>query len=77
MANHVEGKSIIVTGAGSGFGRLASEKLAALGGRLVCADVNLEAAEGVAAGIRAAGGSALAVRVDVANIAEMRTARST
>ncbi|CAN7531172.1 SDR family NAD(P)-dependent oxidoreductase [Phenylobacterium sp. LjRoot219] len=72
MANHVEGKSIIVTGAGNGFGRLASERLAALGGRLVCADIKLEAAEQVAAGIRAAGGVAIAVKVDVSDIAEMR-----
>lgn len=72
LTNHVEGKSIIVTGAGSGFGRLASERLAARGGRLVCADINLEAAERVAGDIRAAGGSAIAVKVDVSNITEMR-----
>lgn len=72
MSNHVEGKSIIITGAGSGFGRLAAEKLAARGGRLVCADVNLDAAEQVAAGIRAAGGAAMAVKADVSSIADMR-----
>lgn len=41
MADHVAGKSIIVTGAGSGFGRLVSERLAARGAKVACADVNL------------------------------------
>lgn len=72
MSDHVEGKSIIITGAGSGFGRLAAEKLAARGARMVCADINAEAGERVAAGIRAAGGSALAVAADVSSIADMR-----
>lgn len=74
MSNHVEGKSIIVTGAGGGFGRLASEKLAARGARMVCADINGEAAERVAAGIRDAGGAAFAVAADVSNIDDMRAA---
>ena len=72
MSNHVAGKSIVITGAGSGFGKLVSERVAALGAKVTCADVNLEAAEAVAAGIRAAKGEAKAFRVDVASIAEMR-----
>jgi NADP-dependent 3-hydroxy acid dehydrogenase YdfG len=72
MANHVEGKSIVITGAGSGFGRLASEKLAARGASLTCADINLEAAEKVAAGIRSSGGRAQAVAADVSRIEDMR-----
>lgn len=72
MAGHVVGKSIIVTGAGGGFGRLASERLAALGARLTCADINREAAESTAAAIREAGGQALSVAADVARIEDMR-----
>jgi NADP-dependent 3-hydroxy acid dehydrogenase YdfG len=72
LTQHVQGKSIIVTGAGGGFGRLTSEKLAARGGRLTCVDINLEAAEETAAGIRAAGGDAEAVRADVVRIEDLR-----
>lgn len=42
MPNYVKDKVIIVTGAASGFGRLVSEKTAALGGKLVCADINAQ-----------------------------------
>ena len=31
MSNHVAGKSIVITGAGSGFGKLVSERVAAVG----------------------------------------------
>jgi NADP-dependent 3-hydroxy acid dehydrogenase YdfG len=73
MSKHIEGKSIVITGAGSGFGKLVAERLAALGARVACADVDLAAAEVVAEGIRTAGGTARAFRADVASIAEMRT----
>ena len=72
MTNHVAGKAIVITGAGGGFGGLASRKAAALGGRLICADINLEAAEIVAGEIRAAGGEAQAVGADIADIDSMR-----
>jgi NADP-dependent 3-hydroxy acid dehydrogenase YdfG len=72
MTNHVEGKSIVITGAGSGFGKLVSERVAALGARVACADIGLEAAQAVAEGVRAAGGTAHAYRADVASIADMR-----
>ena len=72
MTNHAAGKSIVITGAGSGFGKLTAERLGALGAKVACADVNLEAAEAAAAGVRAAGGMARAFRADVASIAEMR-----
>ena len=45
MSNHVAGKSIVITGAGGGFGRLVSQKTAALGARLTCADIDAAAAE--------------------------------
>jgi NADP-dependent 3-hydroxy acid dehydrogenase YdfG len=72
MSNHVEGRSIVVTGAGNGFGRLTSEKLAARGALVTCADINPAAAEQVAAGIRASGGRAHAVAADVSRIEDMR-----
>jgi NADP-dependent 3-hydroxy acid dehydrogenase YdfG len=72
MTNHISGKSIIITGAGNGFGKLVSEKAAAMGAKLTCADIDLAAAEAVAAGIRASGGTAQAVATDVRDIAQMR-----
>jgi NADP-dependent 3-hydroxy acid dehydrogenase YdfG len=72
LTNDVIGKSIVITGAGGGFGKLVSEKAAALGAKLTCADINLEAAESVAAGIRAAGGQARAAAADVTRIEDMR-----
>ena len=72
MANYVTGKSIVITGAGGGFGKLVSEKTAALGAKVTCVDINGAAAEAVAAGVRAAGGIAQAVAADVTQIADMR-----
>jgi NADP-dependent 3-hydroxy acid dehydrogenase YdfG len=74
LSEHVGGKSIVITGAGGGFGRLASLDLAARGGRLTCVDVNLEAAQATAEAIGAAGGQALAVRADVSVLEDMRQA---
>lgn len=72
MTNHVEGKSIIITGAGGGFGKLVSEKAAALGAKIMCADIDGNAAETVAAAIRADGGVALAQAVDVRDIGQTK-----
>jgi len=73
MTDHVRGKSIVVTGAASGFGKLVSEKTAARGARLTCADVNGAALEEAVAAIRAAGGTAQAVVADVTDIAQMKS----
>jgi NADP-dependent 3-hydroxy acid dehydrogenase YdfG len=40
MADYVKGKVIVITGAGSGFGRLIAESTAARGARVVGADIN-------------------------------------
>ncbi len=40
MTQHIRDKVIVVTGAASGFGRLVSEKAAAMSARLVVADIN-------------------------------------
>ena len=72
MADHVSGKSIVITGAGGGFGRLVAQKAAARGAKVTLGDINLPAAEGVAAEIRAAGGQAQAVAVDVTRLAQVK-----
>ena len=72
MADYVTGKSIIVTGAGGGFGRLVSEKAAARGAKITCADINGDGVEETVAAIAAAGGTAQAVVADVTDMAQMK-----
>ena len=61
----------VVTGAGSGIGRAFAEALAARGGAVVCADINLETAQQTVDRITAAGGRAWALRCDVSVRAEV------
>ena len=58
-------RCILITGAGSGIGAGIATELAAAGHHLVVTDVNRDATETVAAGIRNAGGSAEALVLDV------------
>ncbi len=57
------GRSIIVTGAGSGIGRAAATLFAAEGGQVVCAD-RTDGADTTVQAIRDAGGIAEAIRID-------------
>jgi 2-hydroxycyclohexanecarboxyl-CoA dehydrogenase len=59
------GKAVIVTGGGGGIGGGTCRRLAAEGAQLAAFDVRLEAAEQVAAVIRADGGRAEAIRCDI------------
>jgi NAD(P)-dependent dehydrogenase (short-subunit alcohol dehydrogenase family) len=73
----VEKSVILVTGAASGIGRALAETFAAAGSAVVVADLEADAAEAAAAGIRAAGGDALAVTVDVADVAAVERLAAT
>ena len=64
-ATRLEGKVAIVTGSGHGLGAETARVLAAQGARVAVVDIDLEAAQGVAAEIEVAGGQALAIRVDL------------
>jgi NAD(P)-dependent dehydrogenase (short-subunit alcohol dehydrogenase family) len=59
------GRSVIVTGAGSGIGRATALAFAAEGARVLVADLNAEGAEKVVKEIAAAGGTAVAVTGDL------------
>jgi NAD(P)-dependent dehydrogenase (short-subunit alcohol dehydrogenase family) len=75
VAQHLEGKSIVVTGGGRGIGRAVALAAAESGAKVVVADYGgavdrnqagtSEAADDVVAEIKAAGGEAVAAAVDV------------
>ena len=68
----LEGKVVIVTGAGSGIGRATVQRLAHEGASVLAADINLAGAEGTVALVAAAGGRALAHQADVADESSVR-----
>lgn len=57
--------TVIVTGGGKGIGATYCQHLAAAGARVVVADIDLDGAQTVAHSIVAAGGQAVAAKVDV------------
>ena len=61
----LEGKTAIVTGAGSGVGRASAMRFAEEGARVVCADIDGDAAKETVRLIEAAGGETLADTCDV------------
>jgi 3-oxoacyl-[acyl-carrier protein] reductase len=67
-----QGKSVVVTGAGSGFGEAIAIRFAQEGGRVVVADVNEENGRRVASAIAAEGGAAHFVCADVSRAAEVK-----
>jgi 3-oxoacyl-[acyl-carrier protein] reductase len=67
----LEGKTALVTGAGSGIGQCIAETYAREGARVVLADINLAAAKAAA---RAIGNNAIAVRCDVTQKADIAAA---
>lgn len=67
MQGLVDGKIVIITGAGSGVGRAASLLFSHHGARVVVSDVDGAAAEVTAAAVRAEGGTAVARACNVAD----------
>jgi len=67
MTARLDGKNVIITGAGSGFGRAAALLFAREGARIVVADIDQEGADGTVQAIAAAGGQAIAMVGDVSS----------
>jgi NAD(P)-dependent dehydrogenase (short-subunit alcohol dehydrogenase family) len=70
----VEGKVAVLTGAGGFLVGEMSRALARAGAKVVCCDARLDNAERTVAEIRGAGGSAIAVQVDVRRRADLERA---
>ena len=64
----LNGKVASVTGAGQGMGAAIARRYAAEGASVLVSDLDLGRAESIAESIRAAGGRADAVKVDVTNV---------
>ena len=74
MSKYLADKVIVVTGAGSGFGRLISQKCAAAGAKVVGIDINDAGLRETFDGIRADGMEGAAQVADVTNLAQVKAA---
>jgi len=66
-------RTVVITGGGSGIGRVMASRFAAEGGRVVIADIDEAAATSAAGEIEAAGGRAVSVHADVTSSADVDT----
>jgi NADP-dependent 3-hydroxy acid dehydrogenase YdfG len=71
MAQNIEGKVVVITGASSGLGEAAARHLAAQGAKVVLGARRADRLEALVGEIVASGGKARAVKVDVTNRAEV------
>ena len=67
----LEGKSAVITGAGSGVGHASALRFAEEGARVVVADLQLDGAKETVRQIEAAGGTAVTVECDVSQDAQV------
>ena len=71
MSVQLEGKSAIITGAGNGVGRASALRFTQEGAKVVCADIDSEAAAQTVKLIEEQGGTAIAQRCDVSDEADV------
>jgi 3-oxoacyl-[acyl-carrier protein] reductase len=72
--DYFAGKTIVITGAGSGIGRATALIFAREGANVVCADINEAGARETASQVNGKGSQALAVKVDVTKRREVEDA---
>jgi len=73
MAGILQGKSLIVTGAGGGIGRATSIVLATAGASVVVTDIAEEAGKATVEAVRAAGGKATFVKADLSRESDVQS----
>lgn len=71
MSNYIDGKVIVITGAGSGFGRLVAQLTAELGAKVVGTDIDEANLRATVEGINAKGHTAAYRVADVADKEQM------
>jgi NAD(P)-dependent dehydrogenase (short-subunit alcohol dehydrogenase family) len=71
MQARLKDKAIIVIGSGTGIGAATVRRLCAEGARICAADINVRAAEAVAAEVSAAGGEVFAMHMDIVDEASV------
>jgi len=69
---YLAGRTVVVTGAAGGFGRLISARAADRGARVVLTDIDASGVEGAAADLRGAGGDAEGIAADVRVLDDMK-----
>jgi NAD(P)-dependent dehydrogenase (short-subunit alcohol dehydrogenase family) len=73
----LSGRTFLITGANTGIGRVTAEVLAKRGGKLFLAGRSEEKTKPVLDGIRASGGAAEFLRLDLGDLAQVRSAAKT
>src|SRR5258705_513271 len=71
----LDGKVSVITGAGSGIGQASARLFAREGSRVVVSDIDLKAAQATVDEIVAAGGEAVAEKVDAGRPRSIRNSR--
>ncbi len=69
----LRGKTALITGAGSGMGRVACTLFAQEGASIIASDISLDGVEATAELVRAAGGQILPLTGDVSNAADVES----
>jgi 2-hydroxycyclohexanecarboxyl-CoA dehydrogenase len=69
-----EGRTVVVTGGGGGIGGATCRRFGAEGAKVAVLDMNIDAAEAVAAQVRDAGGAAKPFRCDITDRAQVDAA---
>ena len=73
MTGTLEGKVVLITGAGSGIGQASAHRVAQAGGHVVVCDINVEHGAAVTDAVRASGGSAEFAHADMGVEADVKS----